>query len=48
MSLSWSEHFCQDDNGGRASPVLPEVAEDDAAGVVAMVMVVKLGRGRKS
>ena len=28
MSLSWSEHFCHDDDGGGASPELPEVEVD--------------------
>ena len=43
ISLSWSEHFCQDDDGGGASPVLPEVEDADAAGVAAMAMVSRLG-----
>jgi hypothetical protein len=37
MSLSWSEHFCQDNDGGRASPELPEVEDADAVGKTAMV-----------
>ena len=41
MSLSWSEHFCQDDDGGGASPELPEVEDPDAAGEAAMAMVVE-------
>ena len=47
MSLSWSEHFCQDDDGGGASPELPEVEDADAAGVAAMAMVAKLKRGEE-
>ena len=47
MSLSWSEHFCQDDDGGGASPELPEVEDADAAGVAAMAMVAKLRRGEE-
>ena len=47
MSLSWSEHFCQDDNGGGASPVLPEVEDADAAGVAAMLIVARLRRGEE-
>ena len=42
MSLSWSVHFCQDDDGGGASPVLPEVEDDDVAGVAAMAMAARL------
>ena len=45
MSLSWSEHLCQDDDGGRASPELPEVEDADAAGEATMAMVAKLKRG---
>ena len=45
MSLSWSVHLCQDDDGGGASPALPEVEDDEAAGVAAMAMVVKLKKG---
>jgi len=41
MSLSWSVHLCQDDGGGGASPALPEVEDNDAAGVAAMVMAAK-------
>ena len=41
MSLSWSEHFCHDDDGGEASPELPEVEDPDAAGEAAMAMVVE-------
>ena len=44
MSLSWSEHFCQDDDGGRASPELHEVKDPDAAGEAAMAMVVERRR----
>ena len=44
MSLSWREHFCQDDDGGGASPELPEVEDADAAGKAAMATVVKLRR----
>ena len=47
MSLSWSEHLCQDDNGGRASPELPEVEDADAAGVAAMATAVRLRRGEE-
>jgi len=42
MSLSWREHLCQDDDGGGASLELPEVEDDDAAGVAAMAMVERL------
>ena len=45
MSFSWSEHFFHDDEGGRASPALPEVEDDEAAGVAAMAMAVKLRTG---
>ena len=45
MSLSWSVHFCQDDEVGGASSVLPEVEDDDAAGVAAIAAVEKLRRG---
>ena len=45
MSLSWSEHFCQNDDGGGASPVPPEVEDDDAAGVAAMATAARLRRG---
>ena len=44
MSLSWSEHFFQDDDGGGASPELPEVEDPDAAGEAAMEMVVECRR----
>ena len=44
MSLSWSEHFCQDNNGGGASPELPEAEDPDTAGEVAMAMVVERRR----
>ena len=47
MSLSWSEHLCQDDDGGGASPELPEVEDGDAAGEAAMAMVAKLRRGEE-
>ena len=42
ISLSWSVHFCQDDEGGGASPELPEVEDADAAGVAAMATVARL------
>ena len=45
MLLSWREHFCQDDDGGGASPELPEVEDADAVGKAAMVMAAKLRRG---
>ena len=45
MSLSWSVHFCHDDEGGGASPTLPEVEDEEAAGVAAMAMAAKLWRG---
>ena len=45
MSFSWSEHFFHDDEGGRASPALPEVEDDEAAGVAAMAMAAKLKKG---
>ena len=41
MSLSWSEHFCQDDDGGGATPDPPEVDDLDAVGEAAMAMVVE-------
>ena len=44
MSLSWSEHLCQDDVGGGASPEPPEVEDPDAAGEAAMAMVVERRR----
>ena len=47
MSVSWSEHFCQDDDGGGASPELPEVEDADAAGVAAMATAARLRRGEK-
>ena len=47
MLLSWSEHFCQDDDDGGASPELPEVDDADAAGEVAMAMLTKLRRGEE-
>ena len=47
MSLSWREHFCQDDKGGRASPELPEVEDANAAGVAAMATAARLGRGEE-
>ena len=47
MSLSWSEHLCQDDDSGGASPVLPEVEDADVAGVAAMSMVARLRRGEE-
>ena len=47
MSLSWSGHFCQDDDGSGASPELPEVEDADAAGEAAMEIAAKLGRGEE-
>ena len=47
MSLSWSDHFCHDDDGGGASPELPEVDDADAEGEEAMAMVAKLRRGEE-
>ena len=47
MSLSWSEHFCQDNDGGGASPELPEVEDANAAGEAAMAAVAKLRRGEE-
>ena len=47
MLLSWSKHFCQDDEVGGASPALPKVEDDDAAGVAAMAMVARLRRGEE-
>ena len=47
MSLSWSEHLCQDDDGGGASPELLEVEDADAAGKAAMAVVAKLRRGEE-
>ena len=47
MSLSWSEHFCQDDDGGGASPELPEVEDADATGEAAMATAAKLRRGEE-
>ena len=44
MSLSWSEHFCQDDDGGGATPDPPEVDDLDAVGEAAMAMVVERRR----
>ena len=44
MSLSWSEHFYHDDDGGGASPELPEAEDLDAAGEPAMAMVVERRR----
>ena len=41
MSLSKSKHFCQDDDGGGASPELPEVEDADAEGEAAMAIAVK-------
>ena len=38
-------HFCHNDDGGGASPALPEVEDDEAAGVVAMAMAARLKRG---
>ena len=45
MSLSWSEHFGQDDDAGGAFPELPEVEDADAAGVAAMVTAARLKTG---
>ena len=45
MSLSWSVHFCQDDDGGGASLALPEVEDADAAGLAAMATAARLRRG---
>ena len=45
MSLSWSVHFCHDDEGGGASPALPEVEDDVAVGVADMAMAAKLKKG---
>ena len=47
MSLSWSEHLCQDDDGGGASPELPEVEDADAEGEAAMVIAAKTRRGEE-
>ena len=47
MSLSWSEHFFHDDDGGGASPELPEVEDTDAVGEAAMAMAAKLRRGEE-
>ena len=47
MMLSWSEHFCQDDDGGGASLELPEVEDVDAASEAAMAIAAKLGRGEE-
>ena len=47
MSLSWSEHFYHDNDGGGASPELPEVEDADAAGKAAMATVAKLRRGEE-
>ena len=47
MSLSWSEHLCQDDDGGGASLELPEVEDVDTADEAAMAMVVKLRQGEE-
>ena len=41
MSLSWSVHFYQNDDAGGASPALPEVEDDDTAGVAAMAMAAR-------
>ena len=45
MLLSWSVHFCHDDEGDGASPVLPEIEDDEAAGVAAMVTAARLKTG---
>ena len=47
MSLSWREHFCQDDDGSGVSPELPEVEDADTAGGAAMAMAAKLRRGEE-
>ena len=47
MSLSWSEHLYQDDDGGGASPELPKVEDEDAASEAAMATVAKLRRGEE-
>ena len=47
MSLSWSEHFYQDDDSGGASPELPEVKDADTAGVAAMATAARLRRGEQ-
>ena len=47
MSLSWSEYLCQDDDGGRASPELPEVEDANAAGEAAIAIAAKLRRGEE-
>ena len=47
MSLSWSEHLCQDDDGGGASPKLPEVKDADVADEAVVVTVAKLRRGEE-
>ena len=44
MSLSWSQHFCHNDDGSGASLELPEVEDPDAAGEAAMAMVVERRR----
>jgi hypothetical protein len=38
-------HFCHDNEGGGASPALPEVDDEVATGVAAMEMAAKLRRG---
>jgi len=45
MMLSCSVHHCHNEEGGGASPVLPEVDEEDATGVAAMATAARLGRG---
>ena len=47
MLLSWSGHFCQDDDGGGASPELPEVEDADVVGEAAMAMAAKHKRGEE-
>ena len=47
MSLSWSEHLRQDDDGGGASPELPGVEDADAAGEAAIAMAAKHRRGEE-
>ena len=47
MSLSKSKHFCQDDDGGGASPELSEVEDVDAVGEAAMATAAKLRRGEE-
>ena len=41
MSLSWSQHFCHNDDGSGASLELPEVEDPGATGEAAMAMMVE-------